>query len=331
MCNANTASMPSADLLRALEESMPLADLPAVLIVGADRERALKVATRVAARSSGGRVEMEGHAYFDRHVEVEGVVQREHAPDGGQQQQLQIRASVRAAYGPCGALLLDAACPPHRQPGAAGVLVALAKSASVQRQVGTRSRRVVVIHGVDVLATHLQHALRRVVEATTANALFVMTATGQARVDEPLRGRTLTVACGSDPSARLTSAGLVPEGLDKHLSALEVAGAACAAGRRPPNARLSRAADTAARAIVACAVAAARSGGGCSAAAAEPILRVTGRAIERAVQSSDESAPMRVVAAGAACDHALRSHPGCDPEWLVRRMLLEMHDKTPQA
>ena len=112
------------------------------------------------------------------------------------------KISTEEVYAPCGTLVLDV--PPVALEGepaqyAQAAMVELAKNASCMRQVDM-GRRGIVMHGIDRLARHLQHAMRKIVEASSMTAVFVLTTSRVGCLDAALLSRAVVVNCTPIPA-----------------------------------------------------------------------------------------------------------------------------------
>lgn len=309
-------------VLELVERRADVSDLPSLLVVGG--ERALLAAARVAARHHhrGGAplgpdephlVERDPAAFFCRPAHVDVELPKSYETASARSDAGTFRAAAHCAYSPCGALLLDVLeCSTVAQQAA---VVEAAKEAARQAQISTGRRRAIVLHGADALARNLQHALRCVVEESTAVALFVLTAAREAALDEPLRSRALTVRCGGEAAPQLMLAPLAFAAL-----CVDVDGA-----------RRRRNVPAAHRVLLSAASAARRDGGPRRAAA---YVSALARAMVAAAacpgdgeeeDAAEEARAHELVARLAALEHLLHAGDGAsggtEHEWVLKAML----------
>jgi DNA polymerase III delta prime subunit len=142
------------------------------------------------SRCRGIALAMLSGAYPDAEVRMKHSTTIIVLPDGR-------KVSADEAYAPCGTLVLDIpAIALDGEPAqyAQAALVELAKNASCMRQVDM-SRRGIVMHNIDRLADHLQHAMRKIVEASSTSAMFVLTTSKVGCLDAALLSRAVVVNC----------------------------------------------------------------------------------------------------------------------------------------
>lgn len=171
---------PLPPLVRVLRDQVAQSacDLPCVVMFAAD-PRALEVAVDalLTARSGGRPV---------RGADL-GAAVPVHAPCGAMILRVPTpRPSTSSAFMPIAAQASQSAA--HDD------LVACAKARASQRRVDMR-RGMIVVHGVGHLLRHAQHALRKIVESTTASTLFVLTTHRSNCIDPPLLSRSVLVNC----------------------------------------------------------------------------------------------------------------------------------------
>ena len=226
------------------------------------------------------------------------------------------RVAVDEAYTPSGCLLLDVEpVPDEGAPGQnvqAGQ-VEVAKGAAVLRQVDMR-RRGIVVHRADRLARHLQHALRKIIESTSASAVFVLTSQRLEGMDPALLSRAIVVNC---TTAALAAAPPVshPGSLHAHLQVF----AACHQGKGGTRSRASKSH----RALLRHAAQHGR---------ASTIASIIGWAAAPAPAAAPAYSCDRLgalVAAAAAADHAAATMPGhgSADDLVVRIVLASLVDQ----
>ena len=170
-------------------------DLPSVVLVSRDMSRALALALEAL---EGGLPSSPIHT----------VTTTATLPDGK-------KAASVEGYTARGTLVVDVPAPPTKgEPGqlAQDAAVETIKNVSLSCAIvsdggadRTAGRRGVVVHGADRLARHLQHAMRKILEASASSAVFVLTVAQLSGLDAALASRSVVVhvpAYAPPPDAR---------------------------------------------------------------------------------------------------------------------------------
>jgi hypothetical protein len=157
---------------------------------------------------------------------------------------------VRRSYGPDGHLRVWVPDDGDSELGQTACL-RLVQSAARARLIDM-SRRPIVLAGAGRLVRHLQHALRKVVEASSATAVFVLTSESPSALDAALLSRAVVVNCTgcSEDGATLPDCGpdedpTVPRSASRRSAAeaalaARLSAMACGGGPASKRARLLR-------------------------------------------------------------------------------------------